>query len=89
MFIVNSEYRFEYISENVTEALKYRPEELQGDSIFNYIHLGDHRNISSILVPMIRAPYGKWGFAYLDFAGKKMFASKRGSNIFGLVNVAP
>ncbi|XP_037080256.1 nuclear receptor coactivator 2-like, partial [Pollicipes pollicipes] len=56
-FIVNSDYRIEYITENVTEFLKYRREELQGDSIFNYIHLGDHHSFSSILVPMIRSTY--------------------------------
>ncbi|XP_043232942.1 nuclear receptor coactivator 2-like isoform X2 [Amphibalanus amphitrite] len=56
-FFVNSEYRIEYVSENVTEYLKYRREELQGKLLFNYIHLGDHSNISSILVPMIRGPY--------------------------------
>ena len=63
MFIVNSEYRIEYITEHVTEFLKYSREELQGKSIFNYIHHGDHHSFSSILVPMIRSSYGECGGA--------------------------
>ncbi|RUS76645.1 hypothetical protein EGW08_015593, partial [Elysia chlorotica] len=52
LFVVNSQGKIEFISENVTEFLKYNQEELLGKSIYNIIHHGDHQEFSKRFLPL-------------------------------------
>ena len=51
LFVVNTEGKIEYVSENVTHFLQYSPEDLVGQQIYNIIHVGDHTRFSSSLQP--------------------------------------
>ncbi|KAG5683496.1 hypothetical protein PVAND_012773 [Polypedilum vanderplanki] len=46
---INSEGYIEYATENVTDVLHYSRQELCGQSIYSYLHTGDHNKISPIL----------------------------------------
>jgi len=56
LFVVNTEGKIEYVSDNVTHFLRYSPEDLVGQEIYNIIHLGDHDRFSSVLLPSL----GQW-----------------------------
>ncbi|EFX74243.1 hypothetical protein DAPPUDRAFT_57330, partial [Daphnia pulex] len=51
LFVVNTEGKTEYVSENVAHFLHYQPQDLVGKSIYNFIHHGDHARFSSSLLP--------------------------------------
>jgi len=51
LFVVNTEGKTEYVSDNVTHFLQYSPDDLVGKSIYNIIHHGDHARFSSSLLP--------------------------------------
>ncbi len=51
LFVVNTEGKTEYVSDNVTHFLKYQPQDLVGKSIYNIIHHGDHTRFSTSLLP--------------------------------------
>lgn len=51
LFVVNTEGKTEYVSDNVAHFLHYRPSDLVGKSIYNFIHHGDHARFSSSLLP--------------------------------------
>lgn len=51
LFVVNTEGKTEYVSDNVAHFLRYRPHELLGKSIYNIIHHGDHARFSLTLLP--------------------------------------
>ena len=51
LFVVNTEGKTEYVSDNVAHFLHYRPQDLVGKSIYNFIHHGDHARFSSSLLP--------------------------------------
>lgn len=51
LFVVNADGKTEYVSDNVTHFLRYRPAELVGKSVYNVIHHGDHARFSSSLMP--------------------------------------
>ena len=51
LFVVNTEGKTEYVSDNVAHFLHYRPQDLVGKSIYNIIHHGDHARFSSSLLP--------------------------------------
>ena len=53
LFVVNTEGKIEYVSDNVTHFLRYNPEDLVGQEIYNIIHLGDHDRFSSVLLPSL------------------------------------
>ena len=53
LFVVNTEGKIEYVSDNVTHFLRYSPEDLVGQEIYNIIHLGDHDRFSSVLLPSL------------------------------------
>lgn len=46
---INSEGYIEFATENVTDVLHYSRQELCGQSIYSYLHTGDHNKISPIL----------------------------------------
>ncbi|CAH0558275.1 unnamed protein product [Brassicogethes aeneus] len=52
LFVVNSEGRVEHVTENVSTYIRFNKEDLEGKSIYNFIHHGDHARFSSSLLPM-------------------------------------
>ncbi len=46
---INSEGFIEFATENVIDVLHYSRQELCGQSIYSYLHTGDHNKISPIL----------------------------------------
>lgn len=52
LFVVNAEGKVEFVTENVSQFIKYPREELLGKCIYNFIHHGDHARFSSNLLPM-------------------------------------
>ncbi|KAL1124276.1 hypothetical protein AAG570_002046 [Ranatra chinensis] len=51
LFVVNPEGRVEYVTENVSQFIRFRKDEVLGNSIYNYLHHGDHGRFSSSLLP--------------------------------------
>ncbi|KAK2704886.1 hypothetical protein QYM36_017062 [Artemia franciscana] len=51
LFVVNTEGKVEYVSDNISSFLQYTPDDLIGKSIYNIIHVGDHARFSSSLLP--------------------------------------
>ncbi|XP_076255265.1 basic helix-loop-helix family member taiman isoform X5 [Rhynchophorus ferrugineus] len=52
LFVVNYEGKVEYVTENVTNYIKYTKDEVTGKSIYNFLHHGDHTKFHSNLLPM-------------------------------------
>lgn len=52
LFVVNAEGKVEFVTENVTQFIKFSKDEVLGKSIYNFIHHGDHARFSSNLLPM-------------------------------------
>lgn len=52
LFVVNAEGKVEFVTENISQYIKYTREEISGKSIYNIIHHGDHGRFSSNLLPM-------------------------------------
>ncbi|XP_013409815.1 nuclear receptor coactivator 1-like, partial [Lingula anatina] len=52
LFVVNSQGKVEFVSENIAQYLKYNPCDVVAKSIYNIIHVGDHAQFSSSLLPM-------------------------------------
>ncbi|XP_074027030.1 basic helix-loop-helix family member taiman isoform X4 [Leptinotarsa decemlineata] len=52
LFVVNSEGKIEHVTENVSNYIKFSREDVLGESIYNFIHLGDHAKFHSNLLPM-------------------------------------
>lgn len=52
LFVVNAEGKVEFVTENISQFLKYTREEILGKIIYNIIHHGDHDRFSSSLLPM-------------------------------------
>ncbi|XP_063902994.1 nuclear receptor coactivator 1 isoform X4 [Zophobas morio] len=52
LFVVNAEGKVEHVTENVSNYIKFSKEEIFGNSIYNFIHLGDHGRFSANLMPM-------------------------------------
>lgn len=65
LFVVNTEGKTEYVSDNVTHFLRYQPQDLVGKSIYNIIHHGDHARFSSSLLP---TTIGKTGSPIFTFS---------------------
>ncbi|XP_008193624.1 nuclear receptor coactivator 2 isoform X3 [Tribolium castaneum] len=53
LFVVNAEGKVEHVTENVSNYIKFTRDEIFGNSIYNFIHLGDHARFTTSLMPMI------------------------------------
>ncbi|XP_071811180.1 uncharacterized protein [Apostichopus japonicus] len=63
LFVVNmnnNKAEIEYVSGNIQSYLNYKKEELIGQSIYNFIHVGDHNHSISCLVPNSSNSGGMW-----------------------------
>lgn len=52
LFVVNTEGRVEYVTDNITEYINYAKNDVLGKDIYNIIHHGDHNNFMPNILPM-------------------------------------
>lgn len=52
LFVVNTEGRVEYVTDNISQYINYTKEDVFGKDIYNIIHHGDHNTFMPSLLPM-------------------------------------
>ncbi|KAG8233758.1 hypothetical protein J437_LFUL003829, partial [Ladona fulva] len=52
LFVVNTEGKVEFVTENISQFIRYTRDDILGKSIYNIIHHGDHTKFSSNLMPI-------------------------------------
>ncbi|XP_014662185.1 PREDICTED: nuclear receptor coactivator 2-like [Priapulus caudatus] len=52
LFVVNSEGRIEFVSDNVTSFLKFTQDDLLGNSVYSIVHHDDHNLFNSSLIQL-------------------------------------
>lgn len=57
LFVVNTEGRVEYVTDNITQYINYTKDDVLGKDIYNIIHHGDHNTFMPSLLPMSLGMY--------------------------------
>ncbi|XP_015108589.1 nuclear receptor coactivator 2 isoform X6 [Diachasma alloeum] len=52
LFVVNTEGRVEYVTDNIQDYLNYTKDDVFGKIIYNYIHHGDHQSFMPNMLPI-------------------------------------
>lgn len=52
LFVVNTEGRVEYVTDNITQYINYTKDDVLGKDIYNIIHHGDHNTFMPSLSPI-------------------------------------
>lgn len=53
-FIVNASFQIEYVTENVSELIGYRADQLVGQSVFSLLHQQDQQHFSAVVQPLLQ-----------------------------------
>lgn len=69
LFVVNTEGRVEYVTDNITQYINYTKDDVLGKDIYNIIHHGDHNTFMPSLLPM---QLGWYIFRILSRNNKKL-----------------
>lgn len=57
LFVLNSEGRVEYVTDNITQYINYTKDDVLGKDIYNIIHHGDHNIFMPTLLPVSLGRY--------------------------------
>lgn len=57
LFVVNTEGRVEYVTDNIKDYINYTKDDVLGKDIYNIIHHGDHNNFMPNLLPVSLSKY--------------------------------
>ncbi|KAK9510692.1 hypothetical protein O3M35_005428 [Rhynocoris fuscipes] len=52
VFVVNTEGKVEFVTDNISQFIKFNKDDVLGKSIYNILHHGDHGRFSACLLPM-------------------------------------
>lgn len=71
LFVVNSEGRVEYVTDNINQYINYSKDDVLGKDIYNIIHHGDRQTFMPSLLPMSLGQYYLVNHLYLSIVSDR------------------